>query len=240
MRYSFQAISFIFIVCGVMFSEKGLSGNYRTQPQDYNPIERSSRPLFSKVKLFIIGSLPLGEFGSSNPASINSGFAYPGIGGGADYSAEVIQHCGFTISGMFVIHGYDVSGWKDLIPYWHWDGDSRVIYSLTGGVLYDIDFSPSLNLYGTAQIGILHVNYPNLILRDQLGEEATLLAQSQITTGYKLSLGASIKKVDVSMHFLYGAPEFQATYQYRLEKTLFPPEKKPVRALMVSVGYILN
>jgi len=240
MRNSYHVAIAIMLLLLLAFPYGAISGTHSSHTQDEWGFDQTERSLLQKVKLFAVASMPLGEFGRSEPNAPSSGYAYPGVGAGVEFAQEVFQHVGFAVTGMFVVHGYDVSGWKELIPYWHWEGDSRVVYALTGGLLYDRDISPFVNIYGTAQIGMLHVNYPNLLLEDQLGEHATLLADSRFTTGYLLTLGTTVKRFDASVRFMYGEPEYQAAYTYRTVTTVFPNEKLPVRAVMATLGVILN
>jgi hypothetical protein len=199
----------------------------------------SQRPLRRSIKFYAGIGFALGEYGDNDILSDNAGFAQPGIGGGIEYTMELLRGFGIAVSGMANANLQDVKPWNKTILRAYFSGDNRAAYWLMGGIFTDYYYSSEGCLYYIGEAGLLHANFPNLTIMPFGQElEATFSAPSVSTMGYLLGAGISYRRYDLSLRFLYGSPEYTPAFRNQGQLTELRPETRTVNILQLSLGLI--
>jgi len=141
---------------------------------------------------------------------------------------------------MANINGQDGSRWKEEIPFFSFNTSVRQIGWLLGGFMLNSHLSRWNWVYACAEAGLAYANYPELEVTDAYGYTLTIDAPAAKAIGYKLGIGAKLKRIDVGLQFLYSYPEYHPTYQIWKYSGNFFPEKRPVKVLQLTIGYVLN
>lgn len=205
--------------------------------------DKSEAALLLRLELFAGISQPVGAFGDNDPFSEHSGFAETGVAIGVSYFSELFPGWGIAATTKVHAHAYNAKQWiKEFTGvYLSFSGDTRVLLSATVGPFAGWHLlDDEVMLYLAPQVGLLYVNYPNLTVHDWLGEHVDIAAPWRLVPGLNVNAGVMLRRYEFGVHFLLGSAEYQPAYYYRRETGTFLSERKPVKAILLAVGIILN
>lgn len=177
----------------------------------------TAQPVFSqdieetspKVRATIFGgaSLPQGDFGSTTTQE--SGLAMTGYTGALEISSRANPAISWTSTFSVVINSLDVDEMQKQAgsSFTVSGGSYTALWGLTG-IKFSAPASPTAELYGQAQGGVLHSSFPDIDLTF-LGTTIKQTATSKITFGFGVGAGVQMKNLNIGIRYYSAKPEYE-------------------------------
>ena len=224
--------------CSVLFLFLILGSNASAQ-------ESTSSMHFS---LFGGLSLPQGDFGGTEKDNDKAGFAKTGFCAMAEGTKNLNENVLWVSSLSIALNSMDESAMQSLhyAPYQVTAGSYLTSWAMTG-IGYETVISPTINLYGVGQIGLLLSSFPEVNAEQA---EYTWKYTTKMGTSFAYGFGCGIKinKINVGLRYYSGEPEYEQTetqtndniYSYSYGTyTSTKKVKMPATVLQLLIGITL-
>jgi len=191
-------------------------------------------------------ALPQGDFGSASNAKYENkaGFANTGFCAMVEGSKNLNESVMWVSSLSLALNGLDESAMKS--DYFGSDykvtaGSYLTTWAMTG-IGYETAISPTINIYGVGQIGLLLSSFPDIKVSYQGSPEATATTKGGTSLAYGFGAGVIINKINIGLRYYSGEPEYEHpidyyyhTYQGEFTTTT-EKVKMPTTVLQLMVG----
>lgn len=156
-------------------------------------------------------ALPQGDFGGSEKNNDKAGFAKTGFCAMAEGSKNLNENVLWVSSLSIALNSMDESAIQSLhyAPYKVTAGSYLTSWAMTG-IGYETAISPTINIYGVGQIGLLLSSVPEVNAEQS---EYTWKYTTKMGTSFAFSLGGGIKinKINIGLRYYGGEPEYEQT-----------------------------
>ncbi len=183
-------------------------------------------------------TLPTGDYGGS--ASAKAGFAKAGFGFGAEFVTSPLRS--LEVGALATMHFNAVDDnaieqiWRNYVPDGTVSAGSWTATWLAGSIGFYTPASPDVELYGRGYLGVLIGSEPEIVITGA-GVVATQASATAVGFGYGLSFGARVGKVDASLRFLTGEPEYVQHVRTSTGQTASGKYQQPTGTFQVTIGY---
>ncbi|MDP3683406.1 MAG: hypothetical protein Q8S01_05685 [Ignavibacteria bacterium] len=200
-------------------------------------------------------ALPQGDFGSTVIDYDKAGFAKTGFSAMVEGSKNLNENVLWVSSLSLALNSMDESAMKNRDSFYEeynaTAGSYLTTWAMTG-IVYETAISPSINIYGVGQIGLLLSSVPEVkISGSNYYGPFTENITSKIGTSFAFSLGGGVKinKINIALRYFSGEPEYEQTYKgdvltvidgyYTITDSKTEKTKKPASVLQLLVGITL-
>jgi len=223
--------------CSVLFLLLILGSNASAQ-------ESTSSMHFS---LFGGIALPQGDFGSTVRDNDKAGFAKTGFCAMAEGSKNLNENVLWVSSLAFALNSADESAMKDPSDYWDEysvsAGNYLTSWAMTG-IGYETAISPTINIYGTGQIGLLLSSVPDVEASSGYSASSFKVTTKMGTSfAYGFGGGIKINKINIGIRYYTGEPEYEesevysySTAGYSSSSTDTRKVQRPATVLLLMIG----
>jgi hypothetical protein len=152
-------------------------------------------------------SLPLEDFASNS--STAAGLAMTGYTGALEISSRANPAISWTSTFSVVINSLDVDEMQKQAgsSFTVSGGSYTALWGLTG-IKFSAPASPTAELYGQAQGGLLHSSFPDIDITF-LGTKIQQTATSKITFGFGVGAGVQMKNLNIGIRYYSAKPEYE-------------------------------
>jgi len=168
-------------------------------------------------------ALPQGDFGSTVRDNDKAGFAKTGFCAMAEGSKNLNENVLWVSSLAFALNSADESAMKDPSDYWDEysvsAGNYLTSWAMTG-IGYETVISPTINLYGIGQLGLLLSSVPDVkISANNSNDMGSTTITSNITSkmgtsfAYGFGVGIKVNKFNIGLRYYSSEPEYEQTYK---------------------------
>lgn len=206
--------------------------------------ESASSPMH--FSLFGGLALPQGDFGNTGNGSYDdkAGFANTGFFAMLEAAKNLNESVKWVSSLSLALNSLDESAMKSN----YFDSDYKVTtgsyltsWAMTG-IGYETAISPTINIYGVGQIGLLLSSFPNIKVSYRGSPEATATTKGGTSFAYGFGAGVIINKINIGLRYYSGKPEYEQPggyyyYTYQGEFTTSTEKvQRPATILQLMVG----
>ena len=194
----------------------------------YAQIEKGEFGIYGSI------SIPTGDFGDDK--GIDAGGAKTGFGIGAEYKFPIgSPGLEWITSATFLLNGFDVSEVEK-----EFTGDidacSWINVPVFTGLIFQIQTSPTLDIYGLGQVGLDFIKAPDVEI-SYMGVSGEISYDLATSFGFGIGGGLIInKKINIGFrYFGFGEPEIKGTMKIDSFEEDMEMEQ-PISIIMITIG----
>ena len=158
---------------------------------------------------------------------------------------RIARNINWSSSAVFSLNGMDEASLEKTMQY-SLNSSAKLSSSgsifniwLMSGISGEFEASPDINIYGTAQLGIIFSNYPDITMDySSYYTNYSITQESKMATAFAYCIGAGVKmgSFDFTLRLLGASPEFKQTASAR-GNTVTVKSSLPVSIVLLGAGY---
>jgi hypothetical protein len=117
-------------------------------------------------------------------------------------------------------------------------GSYLTTWTMTG-VGIETVASPTVKIYGLAQIGLLLSSVPDLTISSSYGTSVTQTTKMGTALAYGFGAGVLINRFNIGLRYYTGEPEYEHSVSFNGGNSTTAKEKSPTTVLEVMIGFSL-
>jgi hypothetical protein len=200
-----------------------------------NNVFSQDTPSNVRFNLFGGAAFPQGDFGSTSGQK--AGYASTGYSGMLEGSMVLSDEIILVSSVLVAVNSLDASSIEDKISPIRVSAGSYFTTWPMAGIGIETAVSPSVKIYGLAQVGLLISSFPDITLSYQ-GESITQTTKTATAIGLGIGAGFIINKINLGMRYYSAEPEYEQTASYSgVSNTA--KVKLPASVLELLIGFNL-
>ena len=156
-------------------------------------------------------ALPQGDFSSTNGQK--AGFAKTGLCGMVETTKYLNENVIWISSISLAINSLDENEMENKLSGSTVSSGNYITTWAMTGVGFKTVVSPSVNIYGAAQIGLLLSRFPDITLSSG-GKSITQTTKMGIAFAYGFGAGVVINEINLGIRYFSGEPKYEETARY--------------------------